>query len=75
MTHMIAAPNRPQPSTGSPEALVRELTDLQLESSELVAELTRGVHWSPEPERFARAAAAELASRRELGVAFGWVRR
>lgn len=72
---MIPDPVRPPATVGSPEALVRNLTDLDLQNKRLVASLTRGLHWEPEPERFARAAAAELEWRRENGVAFGWVKR
>jgi hypothetical protein len=71
---IIAEPDRPRASTGSPEALVRTLTDLELQDPSLVRALTRGSGWGTEPERFERAAAAELAWRREQGVTFGWVR-
>lgn len=77
MRDIIPAPDRRRrASVGSPQALVETLTDLDLELAdrELVAELTRGLHWDHEPERFQRAAQAELAWRREQGVAFGWVK-
>lgn len=66
--------NRRSAWTGSPEAYVQKLTDLQLMDADLVAGLTRGLGWEPEPEAFLRAAANELTWRRENGVAFGWVR-
>lgn len=71
---VVEQPSRPQASTGSPEALVRTLTDLQLRDRDLVSRLTRGLHWDPEPERFIAAASAELKWRRENGVVFGWVK-
>lgn len=61
------------PSTGSPEDHVRGRTNLELEDKELVAGMTRGLGWDPEPERFLAAAEHELAERKEHGVAFGWV--
>lgn len=71
---LIENPSRPQAWTGSPEAYVRKLTDLQLQDKDLVAGLTRGLGWSPEPEAFLAAAKHELAWRRENGVMFGWIR-
>lgn len=70
----IQTPNRPQASTGSPEAYVRGFTDLQLQDKEFVSNLTRGLGWDREPERFLAAAKHELEWRRENGVMFGWVR-
>lgn len=70
---IIPEPDRPRASTGSPEAHVRTLTNFELRDEKLVAGLTRGSGWGTEPERFLRAAAAELAWRREQGVTFGWV--
>lgn len=65
-------PHRPQAYTGSPEAYVRHCTDDELKDKELVAKMTRGLHWEPEPERFLFWAERELAWRREHGVGFGW---
>ena len=74
MDRSIPAPTRRRATVGSPEALVQTLTDLELRDRALVAGLTRGLGWHPEPERFLRAAKAELEWRRENGVAFGWHR-
>lgn len=71
---VIPEPDRPRASTGSPEALVRTLTNLELQDNRLVAALTRGSGWGAEPDRFLAAAAAELRWRQEQGVTFGWVR-
>lgn len=71
----IPEPARSPASTGSPEALVRTLTDLELRDEELVAGLTRGLLWDREPERFLACAKRELEWRAEQCVSFGWSRR
>lgn len=67
-------PDRRLHSVGSPEAYVQHCTDLELQDKKLVAQMTRGLHWKPEPERFLAAAERELAWRKEQGVVFGWVK-
>lgn len=71
---IIPTPERRRATVGSPEDYVRGFTDLELQNTELVSKMTRGLGWPPEPQRFLVAAAFELEWRRENGVAFGWVR-
>ncbi len=61
-------------SVGSPEAVVSRLTDEELRDTESVRRMTRGLSWTPEPERFEDAAKRELEWRAENGLAFGWRR-
>lgn len=74
MTRPIPEPDRQRATVGSPEDYVRNIPDLILEDQVAVADMRRGLGWSPEPERFLSAAERELEWRKENGVAFGWFR-
>lgn len=70
----IPEPERRRATTGSPEQIVRSMTDLELQDDDRVSKMTRGLGWDPEPEAFRAVAKRELAWRRQQGVAFGWHR-